>query len=316
MGVVGGEAGVDHPPPDPVVRLEGLTKDYGRHRALDGIDLTVGPGEIFGYLGPNGAGKTTTIRLLLGLLRPTAGRATVLGLDSWRDSTAVHARAGYLPGEPTMNGRLTGRELVSYFAALRRRPADVTSATGLADRFDLDLDRRIRALSRGNRQKLAIVQAFMSDPDLVVLDEPTSGLDPLVQQEFHQLLGETTARGATVLFSSHVLNEVDRVADRVGIIRQGRLVAVEHLADLRAKALHRVEARITGPVDLGPFRSLDGVRDLTVEDGVLRCGVPRPSLDGLIKALGRYPVADLSVTEADLEELFLAYYSEASADAA
>ena len=299
-----------------VVRLEGLTKDYGRHRALDGVDLAVGTGEVFGYLGPNGAGKTTTLRLLLGLLRPSSGRATVFGLDAWADASAVHARTGYLPGEPALYPRLTGRDLVAYFARLRRRPTDVAAAARLAERFDLDLDRRIRALSKGNRQKLAIVQAFMSEPDLAVLDEPTAGLDPLVQQEFHQLLRETTGRGATVLFSSHVLDEVERVADRVGIIRHGRLVAVERLEDLRAKAVHRVEARTVGPVDLGAFTALEGLRQLSLEGGVLRFGVPESSLDAAVKALGRCRVIDLSVTEADLEELFLTYYSEAGVDAA
>lgn len=299
-----------------VVRLEGLTKDYGRHRALDGVDLAVGTGEVFGYLGPNGAGKTTTLRLLLGLLRPSSGRATVFGLDAWADASAVHARTGYLPGEPALYPRLTGRDLVAYFARLRRRATDVAAAARLAERFDLDLDRRIRALSKGNRQKLAIVQAFMSEPDLAVLDEPTAGLDPLVQQEFHQLLRETTGRGATVLFSSHVLDEVERVADRVGIIRHGRLVAVERLEDLRAKAVHRVEARTVGPVDLGAFTALEGLRQLSLEGGVLRFGVPESSLDAAVKALGRCRVIDLSVTEADLEELFLTYYSEAGVDAA
>ena len=293
-----------------VVRLEGLTKDYGQHRALAGVDLVVGAGEVFGYLGPNGAGKTTTIRLLLGLLCPTSGRATVLGLDAWSDATAVHARTGYVPGEPALYGNLTGRAVLAYFARLRRRPGDIGAAGRLAERFDLDLGRKVRALSKGNRQKLAIVQAFMSEPDLLVLDEPTAGLDPLVQQEFHLLLRETTGRGGTVLFSSHLLDEVERVADRVGIIRQGQLVAVERLEDLRAKAVHRVEARTGGPVDLGSFAALDGIRQLSLEGGVLRFGVPESSLDAAVKALGHSRIVDLSVTEADLEELFLAYYAE------
>ena len=299
-----------------VVRVQGLTKDYGRHRALDGVDLVVGPGEIFGYLGPNGAGKTTTLRLLLGLLRPTSGRVEVFGLDAWGEATAVHARTGYLPGEPALYGRLTGRELIAYFSRLRRRPSDAAAAARLAERFDLDLDRRIRALSKGNRQKLAIVQAFMSRPELAVLDEPTAGLDPLVQQEFHQLLRETVARGATVLFSSHVLDEVERVADRVGIIRQGRLVAVERLEDLRSKAVHHVEARTAGPVDLAAFSALEGVHQLRLDAGVLRFGIPRSSLDAAVRALGRCRIVDLSVTEADLEELFLTYYTREGADAA
>jgi ABC-2 type transport system ATP-binding protein len=298
------------------VRLVGLTKDYGRHRALDGVDLTIGAGEVFGYLGPNGAGKTTTIRLLMGLLRPTKGRAEVFGLDAWGDSVRVHARTGYLPGEPGLYDRLTGREVVEYFAGLRRDRADLHHAITLAERFDLDLDRRVHDLSKGNRQKLAIVQAFMSEPDLLVLDEPTSGLDPLVQQEFHELVGEVTGRGATVLLSSHMLSEVQHMADRVGIIREGRLVAVERLEDLRAKSLHRVEAHLRGPVTVDAFAALDGVRQLTLSNGVLRCGIPQRSLDALVKTLGRFQVLDMTVTEDDLEEMFLTYYAEGSPDAA
>ena len=298
------------------VRLVGLTKNYGTRRAVDRVNLTVERGEVFGYLGPNGAGKTTTIRLLLGLLRPTAGRAEVFGLDAWRDSVRIHARTGYLPGDAGLYERLTGRDIVTYFAGLRRRPADVASAVKLAERFDLDLSRRVKALSRGNRQKLALVQAFMSNPDLAVLDEPTSGLDPIAQQEFHQLLHETTARGGTVVLSSHILDEVQRIADRVGIIRAGRLIAVERLEDLRATALHRVVARLAGPTDPTALARVPGIRDLSIDRGVLRCGIPQGSLDQLIKALARFTVIDLSITEADLEEMFLTFYGEQTPDAA
>ena len=289
-----------------VVRLVDLTKDYGRHRALDGVNLEIAEGEVFGYLGPNGAGKTTTIRLLLGLLRPTQGRAEVFGLDSWRDSVRIHVRLGYLPGEPGLYERRTGQEVVDYFAGLRGNRADREHAAELAGRFDLDLSRRGRTLSRGNKQKLAIVQAFMSRPDLVVLDEPTSGLDPLVQQEFHHLLREVTGRGGTVLLSSHVLGEIQEMAGRVGIIRHGRLVAVERLGDLRAKALHQVEVRLAGPLagDPAPVRDalarLDGARQLTLEHGVVRCALPRRSLDALVKVLAGFEVADVAITEADL----------------
>ncbi|HET9076234.1 MAG TPA: ABC transporter ATP-binding protein [Acidimicrobiales bacterium] len=300
----------------PVILLDGLTKHYGPHRALEHVDLTVEQGEVFGYLGPNGAGKTTTIRLLVGLLRPTAGRAQILGLDAWSDSVRIHARTGYVPGDAAFNDRLTGREVVAFFAGLRGRPADVATAGVLAERLDLDLDRRIRALSRGNRQKLAIVQAFMSEPDLLVLDEPTSGLDPIVQVEFQALLRSTVERGGTVLLSSHVLDEVQRTADRVGMIRAGRLVAVEQLEELRAKALHRVVARLAGPADPGAAARIPGVRNLAFEDGVLRCAVPEASLDPLVKVLARGTVSDLSVTEPDLEEMFLTFYTEPASDAA
>lgn len=299
-----------------VIRLDGLTKDYGSRRALDEVDLTIEQGEVFGYLGPNGAGKTTTIRLVVGLLRPTAGRAEVLGMDAWSDSVRIHARTGYLPGDAAFNERLTGREVVAFFAGLRGRPGDVAAAGRLAQRLDLDLDRRLHAMSRGNRQKVAIVQAFMSDPDLLVLDEPTSGLDPIVQMEFQALLRETVDRGGTVLLSSHVLDEVQRTADRVGMIRGGRLVAVERLEELRAQALHQVVARFTGPVDPDVAARIPGVRNLALDDGVLRCSVPEASLDPLVKALARCTVADLSITEPDLEEMFLTFYGEPASDAA
>ena len=299
-----------------VIRLDGLTKDYGSRRALDEVDLTIEQGEVFGYLGPNGAGKTTTIRLVVGLLRPTAGRAEVLGMDAWSDSVRIHARTGYLPGDAAFNERLTGREVVAFFAGLRGRPGDVAAAGRLAQRLDLDLDRRLHAMSRGNRQKVAIVQAFMSDPDLLVLDEPTSGLDPIVQMEFQALPRETVDRGGTVLLSSHVLDEVQRTADRVGMIRGGRLVAVERLEELRAQALHQVVARFTGPVDPDVAARIPGVRNLALDDGVLRCSVPEASLDPLVKALARCTVADLSITEPDLEEMFLTFYGEPASDAA
>lgn len=296
------------------LRLESLTKDYHGKRALDGVTLVVEPGEVFGYLGPNGAGKTTTIRLVLGLLRPTAGHAEVFGLDTWRYPVAVHGRTGYLPGDATFPDHLTGLEVIHYFARLRERPGDVDAAGKLAQRFDLDLSKRIRSLSRGNRQKLAIVQAFMSEPDLAVLDEPTSGLDPIAQQEFHELLRETTAAGGTVLLSSHVLAEVQRVADRVGVIRAGRLVAVERLETLRSKALHRVVARVAGPPIGDRVEQIEGIHDLTVSDGFIRCRVPESSLDALVKTLAGLEVLDLSVTETDLEEMFLSFYGESKTD--
>ena len=291
--------------------LEGLTKDYHGRRALDGVTLAVQRGEVFGYLGPNGAGKTTTIRLVLGLLRPTAGHAEVFGMDTWRYPVAVHARTGYLPGEATFPDHLTGLEVIRYFARLRQRPGDVDSAGKLARRFDLDLAKRIHSLSRGNRQKLAIVQAFMSEPELAILDEPTSGLDPIAQQEFHQLLRETTAAGGTVLLSSHVLAEVQRIADRVGVIRAGRLVAVERLETLRSKALHRVVARVAdGGAAAERLGRIDGMRELSIGDGFIRCRVPETSLDALVKTLAGLKVLDLSVTETDLEEMFLSFYGD------
>jgi ABC-2 type transport system ATP-binding protein len=246
------------------IRTEGLTKFYGKVRGIEGLDLTVRVGEVFGYLGPNGAGKTTTIRLLLDLIRPTAGRAEVLGLDTRAASLQVRRRLGYLPGELHLYENMSGRELVRYLGALRGRD-DRDHAAELAERLELDLDRPIKSLSKGNKQKVGLVQALAHRPELLVLDEPTSGLDPLVQHEFHRMLDEARRDGRTVLLSSHDLAEVEHIADRVGIIRSGRLVAVDAIADLKAKAVHRLELHFGGPVPADAFADLPGVRDLQVE---------------------------------------------------
>lgn len=299
-----------------MVQLSGLTKRFGRNTALDDVTLTIGPGEVFGYLGPNGAGKTTTIRLLMGMLRPTAGTATVLGLDAWRQARDVHRLVGYVPGEPALYERLTGHQHVAYCAHLRHRD-DAPRAVDLAERLDLDLNRPARTLSRGNRQKLAVVLAVMSKPSLLVLDEPTSGIDPLVQQVFHSILREHTAGGGSALFSSHVLGEVERVADRIGVVRAGKLVAVERLQDLAARSLHRVRARFTGPVSAADFAGVPGVRDLAVDGRSLSCNAPQSALDALLKLVSAREVEDFECSEAPLEETFLSYYGsdQGAADA-
>jgi ABC-2 type transport system ATP-binding protein len=299
-----------------VIRLSKLSKSYGSHRALTEIDFEIEQGEVFGYLGPNGAGKTTTIRIVLGLLRPSSGCAEVFGMDAWRDSVQIHAQTGYVPGEPGFWGRLTGVETLTYLARLRDDLKEVARGHEIATRLDLDLGRPVQALSRGNKQKLAVVQAFMGDPELLVLDEPTSGLDPLVQHEFHTMVREVTQRGGTVLLSSHLLDDVQRTADRVGIIRGGRVAAVERLEELRAKAVHHVTARFSGPFDVRALGDIPGIRDLSVDAGGVDCRVPQASLDAIVKTLARFGVEDVSITEADLEEMFLAYYSERQADAA
>lgn len=290
-----------------VVRLAGLTKRFGRNTALDDVTLTIGPGEVFGYLGPNGAGKTTTIRLLMGMLRPTSGTASVLGLDAWGQSREVHRRVGYVPGEPALYDRLTGHQHAAYCAHLRHRD-DGQRAAEVAARLDLDLGKPARTLSRGNRQKLAVVLAVMSRPRLLVLDEPTSGIDPLVQQVFHSILREHTADGGSALFSSHVLGEVERVADRIGVVRAGKLVAVERLQDLAARSLHRVRARFTGDVSVAEFAAVPGVRDLLVDGRTLSCNAPQSALDGLLKLVSAREVEDFECSEAPLEDTFLTYY--------
>ena len=220
------------------IRTSGLTKDYGRGRGLFELDLQVAQQEVFGYLGPNGAGKTTTIRVLMGLIRPTAGSAYIFGLDCVRDAVDMKRKVGYLPGDVPQFGSLRGSEVVAYLGGMRGG-VDRKVVRALSERFDLDLGRRFREYSSGNKQKLAIVLAFMHRPDLLILDEPTSGLDPLNQQEFYALLRETREAGATIFLSSHVLSEVEHVCDRVGILRAGRLVKVADLEELRrARAQH------------------------------------------------------------------------------
>ncbi len=247
-----------------MIRTSNLGKSYRNVRALSGLELCIEAGEVFGYLGPNGAGKTTTLRLLMGTIRPTAGSATVLGLDAWRDSVAVHRRVGYLPSDTALYDKLTSRQHIGYFLHLRGT-SDAGYALELAGRLELDPDRPVRALSKGNRQKLAIVLALMSRPALLILDEPTTGLDPLVQQTFAALLREHTAAGGSALLSSHVLGEVQRVADRVGVLRAGRLIAVEQLDVLRSRALHHVTARFGAPVGAGVFERIPGLRDVRLD---------------------------------------------------
>ena len=297
-----------------VVHAVGLTKFYGRQRGLLDLDLDVLSGEVFGYLGPNGAGKTTTIRLLLDYIRPTRGSVTVLGLDAHHGSRAIRRRVGYLPGDLRLYDSLSGRELVSYFSALRGGVSRERVAA-LAERLDCDLSREIRTLSTGNRQKLGLVQAFMSDPELLVLDEPTNGLDPLVQQAFYGLVTEARGAGRTVFLSSHVLPEVERVCDRVGILREGRLVAVERIADLRGRAMRRLEIEFGRDVPLAAFAGVAGVRDVAVDANVLRCTVIG-SMDPVVKAASAFEIRTLTSSEPGLEEVFLAFYGEEAGRAA
>jgi beta-exotoxin I transport system ATP-binding protein len=299
---------------EPVIRTERLSKSYGRRRGLDGLDLEVQPGEVFGYLGPNGAGKTTTIRLLLDLIRPSGGEVRVLGVQPRAGGPALRRRIGYLPGDFAIDGRQSVREVLTYLGNLRGGiPAGRIEE--LAGRLDLELGARVRSLSKGNRQKVGLVQAFMHTPELLILDEPTSGLDPLVQQQFLAMVRQARQGGQTVFMSSHVLSEVQHVADRVGVIRQGRLVAVEGVEALRERALRRVEIRFAAPVAAEEFAQLPGVHDLVVEGTLLRCRL-EGSPDGLLKAAARRTVVDLLSEEPDLEELFLAYYDGREGDRA
>lgn len=251
------------------IALRNLTKRYGRQRGIDDLSLDVERGECFGYLGPNGAGKSTTIRVLLDLIRPTSGTVTVLDLDSRRDAVEIHRRLGYLPGELALYEKLTARELLEYLGRLRGG-VDSGYTAELAERFELVLDRPIHSLSRGNKQKVGLVQAFAHRPELLVLDEPTSGLDPLMQQVFHTLVRETVAERRTVFLSSHVLSEVQHIANRVAIIREGRLVAVEDVGALHSRAVRQFDVRFTDGVPSEALAAARGVRSVKVEGQVAR----------------------------------------------
>lgn len=291
-----------------VIRTWELAKSYHRRPALLGIDLEVPDNVVFGYLGPNGAGKTTTIRLLVGLLRPTSGRAELLGMDTVRDRDQMQRRIGYLPGEFVAYPDLTGEEYLRYLANLRGG-VNWSIVEGMAKRFDLDLTGRIGALSHGNRQKVGIVQAFMHEPDVLILDEPTSGLDPLVQREFLELVRDTRGQGRTVFLSSHILYEVEAVADTVAIIRSGRLAIVESVDRLKAQALRRIDLTFEGPPPVTQLRTVAAVRDLRVAGNIVHLDVEGSTAD-LLQVAAPYRVQQVVTHEPDLEEIFLAYYQQ------
>ena len=304
----------DAPPatqPGPAIETTGLTKTFGGTHAVRDLDLRVATGEIFGFLGPNGAGKTTTIRLLLDLQHPTAGSARLLGFDAHRDCLAVHRLVGYLPGELSLIGRMRVRDQLVWVARARNLP-DTGRAHDLADRFDLDLNRRIEDLSKGNRQKVGILLAFMHQPELLILDEPTSGLDPLMKEKFEELLRETAASGRTVFLSSHELDEVQRVADRVGLIKDGRLIREDTMENLRAKAPKTVEVWFHDPVDPSVF-NIDGVHSVTTTGSLVTLEVTGP-IGPIVEAAAPLHPIDLVTHEASLDQLFLEFYRDTGSD--
>ena len=287
------------------ISCRGLTKFYGSARGVEGIDLTVSAGEIFGFLGPNGAGKTTTIRMLMGLLRPSAGSAAILGMDVWKEQVAIKRRVGNIQGDVRLYDQMHVHELLDYVD--RFRPGPDRLRAELTRRLDLDTDRKIKALSRGNRQKVAIVMAMMHDPDILILDEPTLGLDPLVQQVFYNILGEFRDRGKTVFLSSHILSEVERSCDRVGIVREGRLVDVRTIEQLRQNKIRHMDVAFAEPVDITEFSRLPQVTDVQQMNDRLRITL-RGDVDAVIKQLARYRVEDLTFTQPSLEDFFLSFY--------
>lgn len=261
---------------------------------------------MFGFLGPNGAGKSTTIRLLMDYIRPSSGRATIFGLDAHDHAQEIHARTGILPGDLAFYPKLTGEENLRYLANLRGG-VDWAFVHQLAERLDADLSRQVKAYSSGNRQKIGLIQAFMHKPELLILDEPTGGLDPLIQQEFYALVREAINAGQTVFLSSHNLPEVERVCDRVGIIREGKLVAVEQVAALKAKALRQIEIVFDGPAPRQAFEGLPGVRDVTAVNSHLRCTIAG-TIDPVVKKAAQYTVVNMISQDPNLEDIFLAFY--------
>jgi ABC-2 type transport system ATP-binding protein len=292
----------------PAVRTKGLSKSFRKREALHELDLVVPRGTVFGYLGPNGAGKTTTIKLLAGLYRPTAGQAWVLGCDVAGDRDTVQSQIGYLPGDFAGYPEMSGRRFLSLIGSLRGH-LDWPYADALASRFEIDLDRRIGTLSHGNRQKIGIIQAFMNRPPVLILDEPTSGLDPLMQREFLDLVRETRASGRTTLLSSHVLSEVAAVADTVGILNEGRLLAVRSLVELHAGALRRVELRFDDQVPAGQLRRAAGVRSVEFAGLTAVVTIQGPMTE-LIAVAAPYGVVDVVTHETDLADVFLGFYEQ------
>jgi len=288
------------------IEARGLVKTFGSARALDGLDLDVAPGEVHGFLGPNGAGKSTTIRVLLGLLRSNGGTASVFGLDPWRDATDIHRRLAYVPGDVSVWPNLSGGETIDLLLRMRDLDPRSTRRDDLLERFELDPTKKGRAYSKGNRQKVALVAAFAAPTDLLILDEPTSGLDPLMEQVFNECLAEHKAAGTTVLLSSHILSEVERLADRVTIIRSGRTVESGSLEELRHLRRNRVRAEVSGPVP--DVAGLDGVHDVTVDGRVVSASVDPSGLPPLLNALHHAGVVSLTSSPPTLEELFLDAY--------
>ncbi len=291
-----------------VIETIALTKRYGANRGIQGVDLVVERGEVFGFLGPNGAGKTTMIRTLLDLLHPTSGQALLFGLDSQRESVAIRARLGVLPTEFTLDDRLTGDDLLRLFARLRG-VRDLAYARDLAARLDADLHRPMRRLSRGNKQKIGLIAALFHRPALLILDEPTGGLDPLVQETFLAIMGETKAEGRTVFLSSHILTEVERICDRVAIIRDGELVAVETVAGLVNRKVRHLTLSFAAPVDAAPFAAVPGIEEVRRDGATIRLTLrDAQQLDRVVKLAAAHTLVDLRLEHPSLEENFLSFY--------
>ncbi|MGP6206043.1 ABC transporter ATP-binding protein [Microbacterium sp. F2] len=303
----------------PAIELNDLRKQYGRRTALHGLTLSVTPGTVFGLIGPNGAGKTTTLRMLVDIIRPTSGTARVLGTDPRTGGADLRRRIGYVPGEMRMEGRTTGRRLLDFYASVSG-PVSPGRIDHLAERLSCDLSRPVRTLSKGNKQKLGLIQAFMHEPPLLILDEPTSGLDPLMQREFLGLVHEARQNGQTVLLSSHVLSEIQQAADEVAVLSQGRIVAAGAVDELRLGAVRRIRAVLTDADPnavrgvLAPLSTSTPPEVRAQDDRVIVHATLEGEIDPLVKALARFHVAELLIEEPDLEESVLRLYGSASTD--
>lgn len=283
-----------------VIETKNLTKYYGKIKGVENVTFNVQLGEIFGFLGPNGAGKTTTIRTILGYLKPTSGEAYVFGKNIEENIIEIRKKVGYIPGDLALYEHLTGKQLLDYFSSIRN--TDLPLLSRLLELFELPLDRKIKGYSRGMKQKLGIVQAFMDDPEVVIMDEPTAGLDPLLQQKFYNFLLDEKKKGRTMLFSSHILSEVDKVCDRVGIIKDGRLVALENIENLKQKKGKKIRLKIKEEIE-----SFKGPKNARIVNGYIEF-VTDDSIDSWIKKISKYTVLDLQIQEFSMEDIFIRYY--------
>lgn len=295
----------------PVIRIENLSKYYGKHRGIEDVSFEVNKGEIFGYLGPNGAGKTTTIRIMLGFLHSYRGNVNIFNGDIKKDLLTILSRSGYLPGELSLYGNLKVAEFLEYFSKLNKRN-EQNMMQDLLERFGCEPDKKISSLSTGNKQKVGIIQAIMNDPDLVILDEPTRGLDPLMRQEFYSLLRELKNRGRTILLSSHVLTEVEKVCDSAAIIREGKIVAIEDIHSLKTKNYKILEITCRGPLNRQKIKPLKNITGLEFTENKMKCHL-HGDIDPLLKALGKNYIIDIESYSPGLEDVFIKFYGDQNA---
>lgn len=291
-----------------VISINDLTKSYGKQRGISNVSFDVFDGEVFGFLGPNGAGKTTTIRLMLDLIRPSSGNINIFGFDSRKNSVDIKKDIGYLPGELELYSNMNGKDFLIYMSNLHGN-VDWDFVEGMIERLDADLSKSIGNLSHGNKQKLGLIQAFMHDPSLLILDEPTNGLDPIVQEEFHKILKELKNEDKTVFISSHIMSEVEEICDRVGIIREGKLIALQTIEDLKAKRFQSIEVHFASEVPKNIFENISNIIDLEIKGNIVKCKVTgNDNLDSFIKTIANYKVTKIIAPEPNLEEIFLSYF--------